>query len=170
MTTGLAPVMTAALLGGCSLRVGQPVHVPATTRPPTKDESARERAARLADDLADDLTDAARASAPGSDQADRLRDLAVNHRAQAAALRPAAGAGSTGARPGRPTRRSSPAGPGLPAGALGALATRERAAAAALAQDLMTTTPATSRLLASVRASCLVQVERLDRWARQEDR
>jgi hypothetical protein len=180
MAVGLTPALAPVVLGGCSLRVGQPVRVSATTRPPTKDESARERAARLADRLADDLTDAARATSPGSDQANRLLAVAANHRAQATALRPAGAVRPAGTRPGRLTPRpttgvattgvatTGAATTGV--AALRALATRERAAAATLAQDLRTTAPDTSRLLASVRASCLVQVERLDRWAREGDR
>lgn len=149
----------AAVLTGCSLRVGQPV----ASRPnvPTVDDVARERAATLADELARWALAAARTRPALTD---RLRTLAADHAAHAAALRiPADTSGRSSTTPSATPSTGTTSG----SATLGSLAAAERTAAAALDDDLPHTSPDTARLLASIRASRLMHADRLTEWGRE---
>ncbi len=160
----------ALAVAGCSLRLGQPEEAPGRSGP-TPDELARDRAADDADALARAAVLTAR-SAPAA--ARRLRTIAEENRAHAAALRAgrpaAATAPSSTADPspaGSPGSSSTAAPPDA-ASALRALAARERTAAAAVERDLAGVSGDAARLLASVAASRTVHVAVLGQLAAQE--
>jgi hypothetical protein len=137
----------AALLAGCGVRVGSRTG-PATPVPPGADELARERVARDADAL---LALATRAAALRPADRALLAAVAADHRAHAAALRPAPPGSATPASP-----AASPPADGAPVTAAGALPTlvrAERAAAAAATAELDRVGGEVARLLASVAAS-----------------
>jgi hypothetical protein len=166
-----------ATLAGCHVRVGSPEQAqpPATAG---ADELARERVARDADALGA-LAARTRALVPAVRAA--LGALVADHRAHAAALRPApppsSRTTSTGAAPspGSATpagsagtsspagRASVPAVPALtPATALPALLRAERAAAASATAELDRVSGDVARLLASVAASRSLHVAVLE--------
>ena len=144
LAVGAAAV--AAGTTGCGLRLESGPAPAPTPEPPTADELARARAevqtARL---LA--LVAGVRRTRP--DIARELDQVAADHRAHAAALRPS------------PTAPTAAAPPPTAVAALPALIAAEQAAARTALADLTAVGPTTARLLASVGAALLVHVDLL---------
>lgn len=149
LTRRRALLAAAVVVGttGCGLRLESGPAPTPTPVPPTVDELARERAAGWADRLLA-LVAAVRRTRP--DLAGELAQVAANHRAHAAALRPTPTA-STSA-----TVTAAPAPTAVPT-----LVAAERAAVSAVLADLVTVSPSTARLLASVAAALQVHVDLL---------
>ena len=141
LAAGAAAVVAATT--GCGLRLESGPAPAPTPEPPTVDELARERAAAQADRLLA-LVAAVRRTRP--DIARELAQVAADHRAHAAALRPSPTT-STVLEP--------------PLTAVPTLVAAERAAVSAVLADLAAESPSTARLLASVVAALQVHVDLL---------
>ncbi|MGL5857776.1 MAG: hypothetical protein ACRC35_05110 [Angustibacter sp.] len=178
-----AGVSTAALSTGCGVRFGQPGDSQpapgseAGRRQADRDRAGRTRAASQADELAAALTGAADVL---TEWRDRLLPLASQHQQHADALRavsprsgrdPATGTAPTGSSPSGssrgPERTTGPtSAPRTLITQLRSLIKQLRGAAGQIDPDLPQVSPATARVLASVRASRLQQADLLARWAR----